>query len=414
MLSACASTVSPFLGKPTRPKLENGNVFCAPRARALKTSVPAGGPAILARKGHRGPAIAQAAAACPPPAPPPPALCDRWRHPTQPPAPSAQAFGCEHPRFAAALVHLGTFYTKQGVPLQALPFFQRALTILTEAGNPMHEADVARVHYELAANAYHLGHYKSALEQFKACQGPLERCFGPQDAAVVDCQRYILGMEHHRYPDPSEFAAAELMTIPEPTAPRLSDGAEDFSAEDAEHLQKLLNKKKFQEALPIMRRSPLSVAKGGLAERSANAGPRLSGERDLYGGGGQGFFRIIKNQGGGGPLPKTPSPPPQTKVTIVGKTKFTIGKIWSGHFWYTKFWVQNPLPPSPPCSKEALGGGGGGQKKIVYLTLTSNFAPLLINFILFPRNSFLMWVGGWGASGGGAQAALPPPPLRPG
>ena len=38
-----------------------------------------------------------------------------------------------------------------------------------------------------------------------------------------------------------------------------------------------------------------------------------------------------------------------------------MGKIWSGHFWYTKFWVQNPLPPSPPCSKEALplppGGG---------------------------------------------------------
>ena len=34
----------------------------------------------------------------------------------------------------------------------------------------------------------------------------------------------------------------------------------------------------------------------------------------------EGFFRIIQNQGGGGdPSPKTPSPPPQTKVTIVGK-----------------------------------------------------------------------------------------------
>ena len=27
------------------------------------------------------------------------------------------------------------------------------------------------------------------------------------------------------------------------------------------------------------------------------------------GGGGQGFFRIIKNQGGGGPLPQNPLPP---------------------------------------------------------------------------------------------------------
>ena len=36
---------------------------------------------------------------------------------------------------------------------------------------------------------------------------------------------------------------------------------------------------------------------------------------------GQGFFRIIKNQGAGDPSPKTPSPPPQTKVTIVGKNE---------------------------------------------------------------------------------------------
>ena len=32
--------------------------------------------------------------------------------------------------------------------------------------------------------------------------------------------------------------------------------------------------------------------------------------------------------------------------------EFTIGKIWSGHFWYTKFWVQNPLPPSPPPAQK--------------------------------------------------------------
>ena len=36
-------------------------------------------------------------------------------------------------------------------------------------------------------------------------------------------------------------------------------------------------------------------------------------------------------------------PPPQTKVTIVGKKTFTIGNIWSGHFWYTNF-----CPPPPP------------------------------------------------------------------
>ena len=38
----------------------------------------------------------------------------------------------------------------------------------------------------------------------------------------------------------------------------------------------------------------------------------------------------------------------QTKVTIVGGgTKFIAGNIWSGHFWYTNFWVLDPpLPPS--------------------------------------------------------------------
>ena len=30
---------------------------------------------------------------------------------------------------------------------------------------------------------------------------------------------------------------------------------------------------------------------------------------------------MIKNQGGGDPSPKTPSPPPQTKVTTVGKNE---------------------------------------------------------------------------------------------
>ena len=35
---------------------------------------------------------------------------------------------------------------------------------------------------------------------------------------------------------------------------------------------------------------------------------------------------------------------PKTKVTSVGKTKFTIGVILFGHFWYTDFWVPDPRP----------------------------------------------------------------------
>ena len=34
----------------------------------------------------------------------------------------------------------------------------------------------------------------------------------------------------------------------------------------------------------------------------------------------QGLFRIIKNQRGGDPSPKTPSPPPQTKANTGGST----------------------------------------------------------------------------------------------
>ena len=69
----------------------------------------------------------------------------------------------------------------------------------------------------------------------------------------------------------------------------------------------------------------------------------------------QGFFRIIKNQGGGDPSPKTPSPPPQTKVTIVGKNE-----IYNRENLVRPFLVHQVLgskPPAlpPPCSKEALG-----------------------------------------------------------
>ena len=61
------------------------------------------------------------------------------------------------------------------------------------------------------------------------------------------------------------------------------------------------------------------------------------------------YLEQLKAKGGGG-SPQNPLPPPSPdqRDHRGEKTKFTIGKIWSGHFWYTKFWVQNPLPPSPP------------------------------------------------------------------
>ena len=45
--------------------------------------------------------------------------------------------------------------------------------------------------------------------------------------------------------------------------------------------------------------------------------------------------------------PPPPPTSPQTKVTIAGKKQhFTIGKLLSGHFWHTIFWVPDPPPTS--------------------------------------------------------------------
>ena len=73
----------------------------------------------------------------------------------------------------------------------------------------------------------------------------------------------------------------------------------------------------------------------------------------------QGFFRIIKNQrGGGDPSPKTPSPPPQTKVTIVGKNEIYNRENLVRPFLVHQVLGPKPPPPLPrPCSKEALTGG---------------------------------------------------------
>ena len=47
---------------------------------------------------------------------------------------------------------------------------------------------------------------------------------------------------------------------------------------------------------------------------------------------------------------------PRTKVTIVGKTKFTVGKIWLGHFSFTIFWVPDRPPPPPSSTKWPKNG----------------------------------------------------------
>ena len=46
--------------------------------------------------------------------------------------------------------------------------------------------------------------------------------------------------------------------------------------------------------------------------------------------------------------------------------KFAVGKIRSGHFWYTNFWVPDPAPPPPPrtllrgvCTTDTGGAGVG-------------------------------------------------------
>ena len=73
---------------------------------------------------------------------------------------------------------------------------------------------------------------------------------------------------------------------------------------------------------------------------------------------GQGFFRMIKTQGGGGGSPKTPCPPPQTKGTIVGKNEIYTRENLVRPFLVHQVWIQNPLPPSPPLLKRSPDSGG--------------------------------------------------------
>ena len=76
--------------------------------------------------------------------------------------------------------------------------------------------------------------------------------------------------------------------------------------------------------------------------------------------GGQGFFRIIKNQRGGDPSPKTPSPPPQTKVTIVGKNEIYNRENLVRPFLVHQVLGPKPPPPLPPATQKKPWGGGAG------------------------------------------------------
>ena len=60
------------------------------------------------------------------------------------------------------------------------------------------------------------------------------------------------------------------------------------------------------------------------------------------------------------------TPPPQTKVTIVGKNDiYRWASLVGPFFWYTIFWVPDLLPPAPSLLMSAFGGGGGVQTCVV-------------------------------------------------
>ena len=62
---------------------------------------------------------------------------------------------------------------------------------------------------------------------------------------------------------------------------------------------------------------------------------------------------MIKNQGGGDPSPKTPSPPPQTKVTIVGKNEIYNRENLVRPFLVHQVLGPKPPPPLPPLLKRS-------------------------------------------------------------
>ena len=89
----------------------------------------------------------------------------------------------------------------------------------------------------------------------------------------------------------------------------------------------------------------------------------------------------------------------------------------SGHFWYTNFWVQTPLPPSPPPSQKKPWGGGGVQNFLAYgegcvwdldvgpealiSCLWDQIFPL-VNFVFSHDGHFGLGRGGGGFGGEGS------------
>ena len=70
----------------------------------------------------------------------------------------------------------------------------------------------------------------------------------------------------------------------------------------------------------------------------------------------QGVFRMIKTQaGGGGGSPKTPSPPPQTKVTIVGRNEtYNWENLVEPFLVHKLLGPKPPLPPPPPVKRRPV------------------------------------------------------------
>ena len=115
-------------------------------------------------------------------------------------------------------------------------------------------------------------------------------------------------------------------------------------------------------------------------------GTRVFGPAEALGGdraGGQGFFRIIKNQGGGDPSPKTPSPPPQTKVTIVGKNEIYNRKNLVRPFLVHQVLGPKPPPPLPPPAQkkpwgvviELLAPGAPGMQEMNGMSVALQMIP---------------------------------------
>ena len=93
-----------------------------------------------------------------------------------------------------------------------------------------------------------------------------------------------------------------------------------------------------------------------------DAAPEGTGGRPLRAmEGGPNGLSVACCGGGRGHTPQEkvgdPSPPQDQSDHRGGTTKFTIGKILSGHFWYTNFWVPDPPFPAPNTPSNATLAG---------------------------------------------------------